>query len=192
MRPDVSYSPYTTTKSSDDYISSLFEERHVLFIRLMLRNAQRKITAALNGNSVTNAPVTCRRASVVIEKESSPPDQSGTVHHGGRVTAPLATVTFPSRTCLSFLSEAASRVIRPAWTPTCGVTSRYALTLISFFLPLIQPLKKMVERIRRFQVVNDEIFAILNKYLKSGDGENMPVEHVRCFQPPIHQSLASN
>ncbi|KAF4078796.1 hypothetical protein AMELA_G00185560 [Ameiurus melas] len=54
------------------------------------------------------------------------------------------------------------------------------------------PLKKMVERIRRFQVVNDEIFAILNKYLKSGDGENMPVEHVRCFQPPIHQSLASN
>ncbi|MEQ2196771.1 Cytoplasmic FMR1-interacting protein 1 [Xenoophorus captivus] len=41
-------------------------------------------------------------------------------------------------------------------------------------------------------VLNDEIFAILNKYLKSGDGENMPVEHVRCFQPPIHQSLASS
>uniref|UniRef100_A0A8C0Y257 Cytoplasmic FMR1 interacting protein 1 n=2 Tax=Cyprinus carpio TaxID=7962 RepID=A0A8C0Y257_CYPCA len=54
------------------------------------------------------------------------------------------------------------------------------------------PLKKMVERIRKFQILNDEIFAILNKYLKSGDGENMPVEHVRCFQPPIHQSLASN
>lgn len=50
----------------------------------------------------------------------------------------------------------------------------------------------MVERIRKFQILNDEIFAILNKYLKSGDGENMPVEHVRCFQPPIHQSLASN
>uniref|UniRef100_A0A8C4ST04 Cytoplasmic FMR1-interacting protein n=1 Tax=Erpetoichthys calabaricus TaxID=27687 RepID=A0A8C4ST04_ERPCA len=54
------------------------------------------------------------------------------------------------------------------------------------------PLKKMVDRIRKFQVLNDEIFAILGKYLKSGDGENMPVEHVRCFQPPIHQSLASN
>uniref|UniRef100_A0A672LBX9 Cytoplasmic FMR1-interacting protein 1 homolog n=1 Tax=Sinocyclocheilus grahami TaxID=75366 RepID=A0A672LBX9_SINGR len=54
------------------------------------------------------------------------------------------------------------------------------------------PLKKMVDRIRKFQILNDEIFAILNKYLKSGDGENMPVEHVRCFQPPIHQSLASN
>ncbi|KPP78847.1 cytoplasmic FMR1-interacting protein 1-like [Scleropages formosus] len=54
------------------------------------------------------------------------------------------------------------------------------------------PLKKMVDRIRKFQVINDEIFAILSKYLKSGDGENMPVEHVRCFQPPIHQSLASD
>ncbi|XP_075056193.1 cytoplasmic FMR1-interacting protein 1 isoform X3 [Mixophyes fleayi] len=54
------------------------------------------------------------------------------------------------------------------------------------------PLKKMVERIRKFQILNDEIFTILDKYLKSGDGENTPVEHVRCFQPPIHQSLASN
>ncbi|CAL8393900.1 unnamed protein product [Boreogadus saida] len=54
------------------------------------------------------------------------------------------------------------------------------------------PLKKMVDRIRKFQIINDEVFGILNKYLKSGDGENMPVEHVRCFQPPIHQSLASN
>ena len=64
-------------------------------------------------------------------------------------------------------------------------------SMITFPL-LPQPLKKMVDRIRKFQVLNDEIFAILNKYLKSGDGENMPVEHVRCFQPPIHQSLASN
>lgn len=54
------------------------------------------------------------------------------------------------------------------------------------------PLKKMVERIRKFQILNDEIITILDKYLKSGDGEGTPVEHVRCFQPPIHQSLASN
>uniref|UniRef100_A0A803TDL6 Cytoplasmic FMR1 interacting protein 1 n=1 Tax=Anolis carolinensis TaxID=28377 RepID=A0A803TDL6_ANOCA len=54
------------------------------------------------------------------------------------------------------------------------------------------PLKKMVERIRKFQILNDEIIATLDKYLKSGDGEGTPVEHVRCFQPPIHQSLASN
>uniref|UniRef100_A0A452R6S2 Cytoplasmic FMR1-interacting protein n=1 Tax=Ursus americanus TaxID=9643 RepID=A0A452R6S2_URSAM len=54
------------------------------------------------------------------------------------------------------------------------------------------PLKKMVERIRKFQILNDEIITILDKYLKSGDGESTPVEHVRCFQPPIHQSLASS
>ncbi|CAL8114581.1 unnamed protein product [Orchesella dallaii] len=52
-------------------------------------------------------------------------------------------------------------------------------------------LKRMVDRIRRFQVLNSQIFAALNKYLKSGytDGD-MPVEHVRCFQPPIHKSVA--
>ena len=51
----------------------------------------------------------------------------------------------------------------------------------------------MVDRIRRFQVLNSQIFATLNKYMKTStaDAENMPVEHVRCFQPPIHQSLAS-
>jgi len=50
-------------------------------------------------------------------------------------------------------------------------------------------LKRMVDRIRRFQVLNSQIFATLNKYLKTSysETENMPVEHVRCFQPPIHQ-----
>ena len=50
------------------------------------------------------------------------------------------------------------------------------------------PLKKMVDRIRRFQVLNSQIFAVLNKYLKSSysDQDNLPVEHVKCFQPPIH------
>lgn len=50
----------------------------------------------------------------------------------------------------------------------------------------------MVERIRKFQILNDEIITVLDKYLKSGDGESTPVEHVRCFQPPIHQSLAGS
>ena len=51
----------------------------------------------------------------------------------------------------------------------------------------------MVDRIRRFQVLNSQIFATLNKYLRTStsESENMPVEHVRCFQPPIHQSLAN-
>jgi cytoplasmic FMR1 interacting protein len=58
----------------------------------------------------------------------------------------------------------------------------------------LQQLKRMVDRIRRFQVLNSQIFATLNKYIRtstSAESENMPVEHVRCFQPPIHQSLAS-
>ena len=51
----------------------------------------------------------------------------------------------------------------------------------------------MVDRIRRFQVLNSQIFATLSKYMRTStaDAENMPVEHVRCFQPPIHQSLAT-
>jgi cytoplasmic FMR1 interacting protein len=55
-------------------------------------------------------------------------------------------------------------------------------------------LKRMVDRIRRFQVLNSQIFAQLNKYLNTSlsENENMPVEHVRCFQPPIHQSLAQS
>lgn len=46
----------------------------------------------------------------------------------------------------------------------------------------------MVDRIRRFQVLNSQIFSILNKYLKSADGEGSNVEHVRCFPPPPHPS----
>ncbi|EEB13869.1 conserved hypothetical protein [Pediculus humanus corporis] len=52
-------------------------------------------------------------------------------------------------------------------------------------------LKRMVDRIRRFQVLNSQIFAVLNKYLKSSDTDVMSVEHVRCFPPPIHPSLAA-
>ncbi|KAI5738893.1 hypothetical protein M8J77_012386 [Diaphorina citri] len=51
-------------------------------------------------------------------------------------------------------------------------------------------LKRMVDRIRRFQVVNSQIFATLNKYLGSSDADAASVEHVRCFPPPIHPSLA--
>ena len=57
---------------------------------------------------------------------------------------------------------------------------------------LFQPLKKMVDRIRKFQILNNQIFAVLNKYLKSSDADNLPVEHVRCFQPPIHQLFTTS
>ncbi|XP_013915035.1 PREDICTED: cytoplasmic FMR1-interacting protein 2 [Thamnophis sirtalis] len=53
------------------------------------------------------------------------------------------------------------------------------------------PLKKMADRIRKYQILNNEIFAILNKYMKSVETDSSTVEHVRCFQPPIHQSLAT-
>lgn len=49
-------------------------------------------------------------------------------------------------------------------------------------------LKRLVSRARHFKALNDQIFAVLNKHLKSSDG---PVEHVRCFQPPIHQAFVS-
>ncbi|KAF2356380.1 Protein of unknown function DUF1394 [Trinorchestia longiramus] len=52
-------------------------------------------------------------------------------------------------------------------------------------------LVRMCDRIRRFQVLNSQIFAILNKYLKTSDPDMVPVEHVRCFQPPMHQSIAN-
>nr|CAD7572104.1 unnamed protein product [Timema californicum] len=52
-------------------------------------------------------------------------------------------------------------------------------------------LKRMVDRIRRFQVLNSQIFAVLNKFLKSSDSDVMSVEHVRCFPPPIHPTLAA-
>ncbi|XP_074651924.1 cytoplasmic FMR1-interacting protein 2-like isoform X2 [Tubulanus polymorphus] len=54
------------------------------------------------------------------------------------------------------------------------------------------PLKRMVDRVRKFQILNNQIFAVLNKFLKSSEADNVPVEHVRCFQPPMHHSGTSN
>ncbi|XP_039270661.1 cytoplasmic FMR1-interacting protein 2-like [Styela clava] len=51
------------------------------------------------------------------------------------------------------------------------------------------PLRKFVERVRKFQILNNEVFGILDKYLKSGQSGHIPVENVRCFQPPIHSSM---
>ncbi|XP_070552583.1 cytoplasmic FMR1-interacting protein 2-like isoform X2 [Ptychodera flava] len=54
------------------------------------------------------------------------------------------------------------------------------------------PLKRFVDRVRKFQILNHQIFSILNKFLKSSDSDNLPVEQVRCYQPPIHQSVANS
>ena len=50
-------------------------------------------------------------------------------------------------------------------------------------------LKRLVRRIKEYQTINKHIFAVLKRYLKSGDSS---VEHVRCFQPPIHQPFMSS
>ncbi|XP_050433683.1 cytoplasmic FMR1-interacting protein [Adelges cooleyi] len=53
-------------------------------------------------------------------------------------------------------------------------------------------LKRMVDRIRRFQVLNSQIFATLNKFLKTNEADASAVEHVRCFPPPVHPSHPSS
>ncbi|GAV08221.1 hypothetical protein RvY_17946 [Ramazzottius varieornatus] len=45
-------------------------------------------------------------------------------------------------------------------------------------------LKRMVDRIRRFQILNSQIFGVLNKYLKSGDNGYGASEPVVTFHPP--------
>jgi cytoplasmic FMR1 interacting protein len=75
-----------------------------------------------------------------------------------------------------------------------GIVRDFKFKFLEVFSKLefdFQHLKRMVDRIRRFQVLNSQIFAVLNKYLKASytDGD-MPIEHVRCFQPPIHKSVA--
>ena len=51
----------------------------------------------------------------------------------------------------------------------------------------------MVDRIRRFQVLNSQILSTLNKYLSSGSSASggEQVEQVKCFQPPIHPALTN-
>ena len=64
--------------------------------------------------------------------------------------------------------------------------------MLSVVQCVVQPLKKMVDRIRKFQILNNQIFAVLNKYLRLNDSDSMPVEHVRCFPPPMQHSLSSS
>lgn len=54
------------------------------------------------------------------------------------------------------------------------------------------PLKRMVDRIRRFQVLNSQVFSILNKYLSSPNVEGNATEHVKCYQPPMHPAHPAN
>ncbi|PIO66505.1 hypothetical protein TELCIR_11780 [Teladorsagia circumcincta] len=48
-------------------------------------------------------------------------------------------------------------------------------------------LGRMVERIRRFQLLNSQILVILGNFLTAS--EELEEEHVREFMPPTHPSL---
>lgn len=73
-----------------------------------------------------------------------------------------------------------------------NIRSLFFFTTLVDFWCCFQNLKRMVDRIRRFQVLNSQIFATLNKLLKGVEGDGQSVEHVRCFPPPLHSSLAAH
>ena len=47
-----------------------------------------------------------------------------------------------------------------------------------------------MDRIRKFQILNTQIFTTLNNYQQAGS--TVPVEQIRCFAPPIHPSAATS
>jgi len=54
------------------------------------------------------------------------------------------------------------------------------------------PLKRMVDRIQRFQVLNSQIFSTINKYITSNLPEETKLEHVKVFSSPIHPAVAQS
>lgn len=54
------------------------------------------------------------------------------------------------------------------------------------------PLKRMVERIKRFQVLNSQIFAVINKYINSNLPEETKLEQVKVFSSPIHPAVSQS
>ena len=42
----------------------------------------------------------------------------------------------------------------------------------------LQSLRKMVERIRKFQILNDQIFSVINVHLNSRDEEVIAIRHL--------------
>lgn len=52
-------------------------------------------------------------------------------------------------------------------------------------------LQGFMNRIRKHQVLNQEIFAIVNKYLKSNEDDSVKVQNVKCFNPPFDNRIIS-
>lgn len=53
------------------------------------------------------------------------------------------------------------------------------------------PLQSFMNRIRKHQVLNQEIFATVNKYLKTNDPDNQCVQNIKCFQPPFDNNIVA-
>lgn len=54
------------------------------------------------------------------------------------------------------------------------------------------PLKRMVDRVRRFQVLNSQIFSVINKYMNSNLPEETKLEQVKVFSSPIHPAVSQS
>ncbi|XP_025103789.1 cytoplasmic FMR1-interacting protein 2-like isoform X2 [Pomacea canaliculata] len=53
-------------------------------------------------------------------------------------------------------------------------------------------LKKMTERIRKFQILNTQLFSMLSSYLQKEDEATTSLQNVCCYTPPMHPSVATS
>ena len=54
---------------------------------------------------------------------------------------------------------------------------------------MFKSLPTFTERIRKFQILNQQIFACLNKYLCHTTTDEIPVEQVKCLTPMTLQTI---
>lgn len=80
-----------------------------------------------------------------------------------------------------------------------GIGVRSCTKKIDITFTFSQELSRMAERIRRFQMLNTQIFDCLNKHIEACrdaaaaiDGQSVPFENVRCFPPPVHATLVAH
>jgi len=57
------------------------------------------------------------------------------------------------------------------------------------FSSLVKSLPTFTERIRKFQILNQQIFACLNKYLCHTTTDEIPSEQIKCLTPMTLQTI---
>jgi cytoplasmic FMR1 interacting protein len=63
------------------------------------------------------------------------------------------------------------------------------LKIFIYSFRIIKSLPTFTERIRKFQILNQQIFACLNKYLCHTTTDEIPVEQVKCLTPMTLQTI---